>query len=151
MPWFGAKLLFRTFVKDTGEELTGEESVRLIKAKDMDYAEKKALEEGKKSEFEYEGQYGDTIQVKFEEVLDIYSISEDEIKHGTEIFSLMITPKEVKTLKKMYDVKTYPGQKKGGKVHANKDRPLKEWCQSIFADNKAVPLIEGVLDKRKKK
>jgi hypothetical protein len=106
MAWFGAKILMRSFIPKTGEELLGEETVRLVSAKNLEDAEKKAIKLGKTLQHKYKSADGAMIHVRFQEVLDVYDIQE-RIHDGVEIYSLLITPKEVAYYMKMYRPKGF--------------------------------------------
>lgn len=99
--WFSVKLIFESII--TGEpELdtidrnytnnykTYEESIILVKAQSFDHAYKIAEKKASEMEIDYVNPYGEFVNWKFVEAIDCFSISDETLCTGVEIYSRYI-------------------------------------------------------------
>lgn len=88
--WFSARLLFEAEVNG-GVPRDGlqEESFRLIRANDGAAAEACAREVGEREEHSYANAEGQTVRWRFIRVVEVQEISDSELQHGTEVFSIV--------------------------------------------------------------
>lgn len=96
--WFSVKLIFENIISgepepDTIDEnytdkyITYEESIVLIKAQSFDNAYKIAEKKARENEMEYTNTYGQLVNCKFIEAIDCFSISDETLGTGVEIYS----------------------------------------------------------------
>lgn len=99
--WFSVKLIFENIISGEPEPNTidknygnsykiYEESLVLIKAQSFDHAYKIAEKKAKESEMDYTNPYGQLINFKFIEAIDCFSINEETLYTGAEIYSRVI-------------------------------------------------------------
>lgn len=108
--WFSVKLIFEAIISGksdpdtidrnyTNDIKTYEESIVLIKAQSFDHAYKIAEEKAiKEIEHSYENPYDEIVEWKFIEAIDCFSLCEESLETGTEIYSRYIrVPKQLDT------------------------------------------------------
>ncbi|WP_437515133.1 DUF4288 domain-containing protein [Sorangium sp. So ce1099] len=88
--WYSACMLFESEVDDqSSEEPLCEESIRLVKAVDVDAAKAIANSLGVELEHEYSNPDGRTVRWVFRGIVELQELCESEIVSGTEVFSRM--------------------------------------------------------------
>jgi hypothetical protein len=96
--WYAANLLFQSAHIPTESKPTiWEESVRLIQAPSEAKARELAETIGKSEAQTYQVEHGLVIW-KFDRVERIYSILDDELRSGSEVFSRFLRDSEVRSL-----------------------------------------------------
>lgn len=107
--WFSVKLLFEFVLsgepdKDsidqnyTNQYKNYEEILLLVRAQSFDHAYKIAEKKARKMETEYRNPYGETVHMNFVEAIDCFSISDEMLLSGTEVYSRFLkVPKDVNT------------------------------------------------------
>jgi hypothetical protein len=103
--WFAASLLFRS-IHSGNQCVDGalwEESVRLISAESVEEAQKKAEVLGRDAEVNYAVSENDNVRWIFVQIERIYEIQDEEIVHGSELFSRFLRQSEVESLLKPFD------------------------------------------------
>lgn len=103
MEWYVARLLFRSIVKGEPSDLA-EDTFRLIKARSATEARKKAIKIGKDYEYTYKNDDGDRVRWKMLECIDVCRV-EDKLGDGVEIYSLLLVPRELGQIQKMFTLK----------------------------------------------
>jgi hypothetical protein len=100
--WFSVKLIFENIISGKPEPdtidnnyannyKTYEESLVLIKAQSFDHAYKIAEKKAREMEMNYTNPYGELINYKFVEAIDCFSINEETLCTGVEIYSRFLT------------------------------------------------------------
>ncbi|WP_437589180.1 DUF4288 domain-containing protein [Sorangium sp. So ce1000] len=88
--WYSVSMLFESEVDDqSSEEPLCEESIRLIKASDVDAARMIADSLGAELEYAYSNPDGKTVRWVFKGIVEVQDLCESEIVSGTEVFSRM--------------------------------------------------------------
>jgi hypothetical protein len=88
--WYSVCMLFESEVDDqSSEEPLCEESIRLIKAADVDAARVIADSLGAELEHAYFNPDGKTVRWVFRGIVELQDLCESEIVSGTEVFSRM--------------------------------------------------------------
>jgi hypothetical protein len=105
MNWYVTRLLFRNIsTLARGDAVTGgEDSFRLIRARNIKEARRKAVKLGKKSQYKYKNLKGRPVRVELVACLDVCRV-EDGLKDGKEIYSLLLVPREIKSVHKMFEL-----------------------------------------------
>jgi len=98
MKWYTASILMRSF---SSEELEApyEENIVLLRTDNEANARERAVYLGRQAEHEYRSISGGDITVRFDTVLTVYEIPDDEIGPDTEVFSRDLRGSEVQSLK----------------------------------------------------
>lgn len=88
--WYVAVLVVECTVdgNEGGEPLVDLQH-RLVLAADAEDAYRKALDLGQQSNHSYDNGEGGLVRWKFEGLFDLQVIQDDELAHGTEVFSLL--------------------------------------------------------------
>jgi len=99
--WFGARLLFeQSFANGKEAPSLFEERVVLLKSvSGMADAEKKAAKLGRAASHSYKNVDGETVAWAFKEVLDVVQLSDAEIGEGSEVYSHLLGPDDVKNVR----------------------------------------------------
>ncbi|HTN89588.1 MAG TPA: DUF4288 domain-containing protein [Sorangium sp.] len=88
--WYSVCMLFESEVDDQpSEETLCEESVRLIKADDVDTAKAVADSLGAELGHAYSNPDGKTVRWVFKGIVDLQDLCESDIVSGAEVFSRM--------------------------------------------------------------
>jgi hypothetical protein len=105
MNWYVARILTRSVsTLSKGEVINGgEESFRLVRAKDIKEARKRAVMMGKKLQYKTKDYKGRPLREEFVEVLDVCRV-EDGLKDGNEIYSLLLVPREIRKVQSFFDL-----------------------------------------------
>ncbi|TCP59692.1 uncharacterized protein DUF4288 [Heliophilum fasciatum] len=104
--WYTVKLLFESI--HSGEPIVDkidenyydndekifEESIILIKSKDIEEAHAVAEMRAKKSEHEYLNVYGQLVKWQFIKVIDVFELDDCEVRSGIEVYSRFIHTKK---------------------------------------------------------
>ena len=103
--WYAVNLLFKSTHKvDKKADPLWEERILLMKADTEEDAKTEAIEYGKKGEHEYSVGNGsadestDSIKWSFEQIERIFTIDDESLTSGTELFSRYLRDSEVKSL-----------------------------------------------------
>jgi Domain of unknown function (DUF4288) len=91
--WWGARIIFESVHPDPGDGsryTLFEEQTILVRAPSEADARVRARTLGEGAELEYKNVYGNTVRWVFKGVLDIFDVSDDHPKEGTEIYSAFI-------------------------------------------------------------
>lgn len=103
MKWYLARLLFRSLINRQPGGLA-EDTLRLVRAKNAAEARKKAVRFGKEAEHSYKNPYGELVRWRLVECIDVYEIP-DPLEDGAEVYSLLLVPRELKQVQKMFTLK----------------------------------------------
>lgn len=107
--WYAVKLLYECVITGdpspetidenyTNTYKTFEESIMLVKAKSFEDAYSIAEKKAKEAEVEYVNPYDEKVSWVFVDALDCFSLKEDELETGVELYSRFLrVPKEVPT------------------------------------------------------
>lgn len=96
--WYAANLLFQSaHIPSESKPTIWEESVRLVEARNEVEARELAERMGKSKVHSYQVEDGLVIW-KFDRVERVYSILDDELRSGSEVFSRFLRDSEVKSL-----------------------------------------------------
>jgi hypothetical protein len=96
--WFGVNLLYKSVHTPTDSKPTlWEESVRLIQAQTEVEARDEAERMGRSGEHTYEVEDG-TVIWRFERIESVFSILDEELRSGSEVFSRFLKDSEVSSL-----------------------------------------------------
>lgn len=98
LQWFSVKLIMESIISGdvepntidmnyTKEYKTFEESIILIRAQSFEDAYKIAEGKGKKAELSYINPYGETVNWRFVQAIDCFSLFVDSLYSGTELYS----------------------------------------------------------------
>ena len=103
--WYVARLLTRSISTLAKGDVVngGEDSFHLLRAKDMKEARRKAKKLGKKLQYKTKDYKGRPLREEFVGVLDCYRV-EYPLKDGNEIYSLLLVPREIKTVQRFFDL-----------------------------------------------
>jgi hypothetical protein len=102
MSWYVARLLYRSVLTLAKEVVSGgEDSFRLIRTKNIKEARRLARKLGKKWEHKFKNCKGHPVRIELVAVLDVCRVK-DGLKDGEEIYSLLLTPRELKSVHKMF-------------------------------------------------
>lgn len=96
--WFSVKLIMESIISGevepnnidmnyTKEYKTYEESIILIRAQSFENAYKIAEGKGKKAELSYINPYGETVNWRFVQAIDCFSLDVDSLYSGAEVYS----------------------------------------------------------------
>ena len=96
--WYSVKLIFENIISGEPEPdtidnnytknyKTYEESIILVKAQSFEHAYKIAEQKASQMEIEYINPYGELVNLKLLEAIDCFSISEETLSTGVEIYS----------------------------------------------------------------
>lgn len=99
--WFSVKLIFESTISGEPESDTidknyintckvYEESIILVKAQSFEHAYRIAEKKAKSMEIDYTNPYGESVRWKFVEAIDCFSIFEDKLFTGVELYSRRI-------------------------------------------------------------
>jgi hypothetical protein len=104
--WFAASLLFKSVHVPSGARpALWEESIRLIHAATEADAQKEAERIGRAEKVAYQAQ-SDLVFWTFEGVERLFAIDDDQLLHGTELFSRFLRDSEVSSLLTPFDEDT---------------------------------------------
>ena len=107
--WYAVKLLYECIIKGkpnpetidknyTNAHKTYEESFMLVKAQSFEHAYTIAEKKAKELEHDYLNPYEEHVEWKFVKALDCFSILEENLQTGTELYSRFLrVPKDVST------------------------------------------------------
>ncbi len=97
--WWSASILMKT-TSSSAKPLSApfEENIVLIKAPDEAAAIKEAEMIGREGEHRYTSVSSDDISVRFERVLSVYLILQEELTAGVELFSRFLRKSEAESL-----------------------------------------------------
>lgn len=95
--WFSVKLIFENIISGKPEPDTidknytnsyrnFEESIIIIKAQSFDQAYKIAEKKARQMELEYTNPYGELVKMKFVQAIDCFSISDETLSTGAEVY-----------------------------------------------------------------
>jgi len=104
MAWFGVKLLMKA-IDESGQVRLAEESVRLIRAHDLEQAERLAKDAFKPTPEEYDPSFnvsGVHCTWVLGQVLDVFAMFEKP-KEMAEVYSVILQPDEARILEEMYE------------------------------------------------
>jgi hypothetical protein len=94
--WFSARLLFESKHPDEPDcPKVYEDRIVLLVAEDEVEAAKKANSVGSKSREEYLNQFGARVMWDFLEVLDLVAIDQEQIAHGSEVYSQLLNEEDL--------------------------------------------------------
>lgn len=105
--WYSVKLIFESIISSEPESntidinyisthKTYEESIILINAQSFDYAYKIAEKKAIERELDYINVYGESVGWKFVEAIDCFSIGEETLNTGVELYSRFLrVPKNI--------------------------------------------------------
>ncbi|MGN7471213.1 DUF4288 domain-containing protein [Brevibacillus sp. SAFN-007a] len=96
--WYAVKILFESvhtgdscFDRSHGENMKlFEESILVVKGMNKEGAIASAEQFAKKAEHEFVNGYGEIVKHQFVQALDAFELHDDDITHGTEIYSRFI-------------------------------------------------------------
>lgn len=86
--WFSAKCIFVS--KIDGHLLSEplcEESIILFEAESLESARQSALDLAKKAEHSYKNEQGEEVEWRFEELIEVQDLCEEQLYSGVEVFS----------------------------------------------------------------
>jgi hypothetical protein len=107
--WYAVKILFESIIsgEPTPEKIdknysktlkTFEESIIIVKAQSFDHAYKIVEKKAKDNEHDYINPYDEKVEWRFVDFLDCFSLFDENINSGTEVYSRFIqVPIEMKT------------------------------------------------------
>lgn len=101
--WFSASLLFQSVHRIPSDGSLWEESIRLIKATSLTEAKSIADLLRRSSETEYSVSDIDSVRWTFVRVESVFSIEDDLLKSGIELFSRFLRESEVNSLLTPFD------------------------------------------------
>ena len=95
--WFSVKLIFESIISGEPEPDTidknytnsyknYEESIMIVKAQSFEHAYRIAEKKVSQMELEYTNPYDELVNMKFVQAIDCFSISEETLSTGTEIY-----------------------------------------------------------------
>lgn len=95
--WFSVKLIFEIIISGepepdtldrnyTNDYKNFEESIIIVKAQSFEHAYRIAEKKASQMELEYTNPYGELINIRFVQVIDCFSISEETLSTGTEVY-----------------------------------------------------------------
>ncbi|QQO10718.1 DUF4288 domain-containing protein [Breznakiella homolactica] len=98
--WYSISILLKCSLKSRKEvEASWEENIVLCNAANIEMAKQKAEIVGRNLECDYETADGDFIQWKYNGILTIYELENDDINDNNVIFARLLRDSEVSSLK----------------------------------------------------
>jgi hypothetical protein len=100
--WYAVSYFTKGVLKRDPSHESWEESVILVQSWSEDAAREEVMKlEGES--FSYETMEGDEMTWVFDSIASVFLITDEDIGHGTEIFSRFLKPSEVASLKTKID------------------------------------------------
>src|SRR4051812_16845043 len=101
--WYAVNLLYKSVhIPAESKPTVWEESIRIIQALSEAAARKEAEEIGRSAAHNYEVEDG-SVTWTFEGIERVFSIQDDELRSGSEVFSRFLRDSEVKSLLTPFD------------------------------------------------
>lgn len=103
--WFGVSILSKSLhALEQPKAPLWEESIVIVEADSEEHAVQLATPLGQSQQTSFSvGSRGDTVSWVFDSILEVFTINDESLSSGTEVFSRFLTEDEVLSLKKPFD------------------------------------------------
>jgi hypothetical protein len=118
MPWYSARLLYESLHdRSESDSRVFEDRIIVLDASSEDDARERARELATAGENRYPNAYGETVEWKFREVLNLCSLFDEELRDGSEVYFAFLDGAALEHVRKSLNFKFGDEPDRGGLEH----------------------------------